>query len=167
MSGEARKSVSETKVCPQCGDESRIIALWMQKTDIPLLVYIMPAVPLFVLIVADLLGLFLGTGSFEWFVLARLAVMIYLFFKLPKVIAASFRRGVNRAYLCRHCGVAFVPPTPTEEEEEEERPGVRISGLPKFPKWVKLLELVEEFNGSRRVSDRGGTSRARAGKGTS
>ncbi len=153
-------------VCPDCGRAERIIALWMQKTDVPLLVYIMPAVPLFVLIVADLLGLFLGTGGFEWFVLARLAVMIYLFFKLPKVIAASFRRGVNRVYLCRHCGVAFVPPTPTEEEEEG-RPGVRISGLPKFPKWVKLLELVEEFNGSRRASGRGGTSRARAEKGTS
>lgn len=164
MSGEARESVSEAKVCPQCGDEGRIIALWMQKTDIPLLVYIMPAVPLFVLIVVDLLGLFLGPGQFEWFVLARLAVMIYLFFKLPRVIAASFRRGVNRTHLCQHCGGAFVPLAPTEEEE---RPGAWLGGLPKFPKWVKLLELVEEFNGSRRAPARGPTSRTRAEKGTS
>ncbi len=151
-------------VCPDCGQTERIIALWMQKTDVPLLVYIMPAVPLFVLIVADLMGLFLGRGPFEWFVLARLAVMIYLFFKLPRVIAASFRRGVNQTRLCQHCGGAFVPLATTEEVE---RPGVWISGLQKFPKWVKLLELVEEFNGSRRAPGRAPTLRTRVEKGTS
>ena len=132
-------------VCPKCGADERVTRLWMQKVTIPLPAYILPAIPLLLLIEADLIALFLRHGQFEWFTLGRLAVMIFVLFKLPAFVRNLYRHGVTRTQLCRDCGEAFV--VEPEAGEEGERKRVRPSA-----RWAKLLELVEEFNGNRRRS---------------
>ena len=141
MSEVKLRAAPNRLACPNCGRDERVTRLWMQKAAIPLAATILPAIPLLLLIEADLLGLFLRREQFEWFVLGRLAVMIFVLFKLPAFVRGLYRSGVTRTQLCRDCGHAFVIEPVTERDRKRFKPSVR---------WTKLLELVEEFNGNRR-----------------
>jgi len=133
--------------CPHCGSDGRITRLWMQRPRVPALVYVLASIPLGTLIAGDFLGLFSKRDRFEWFILLRLGVMLFLLLKLPKLIGLSYRMGVRRSRLCRDCGEVFVP-------DWEESTGELAGCSEELTKWGKLLEVVMEFNGNRRGGGR-------------